>query len=154
MAGKEAPKPWSPGEADARPPAVFGRRNRWEGRHRERQCRIPQRVRSGLPLHCLIVEQVGRLAVVRPGDPEIEREVVLDFEIITEIHERVALAEAERRVSRRNPNTVRNVLRKRGPVCRAELAVEVRQEYVWRTLLCVINTCLQDVTSQEPCPAV
>ena len=61
-----------PGKTHIRAPAVVRRGNRREGRNRQRQSRIPKRVWSSLILHSPIVEQVGWLPIVGPGDTEIK----------------------------------------------------------------------------------
>ena len=55
--------------------------------------------RVGFTRDCNLVEQVGRLTIVRPGKAQIYGQVATDFPVIATIKERVMLAEIQARIA-------------------------------------------------------
>src|SRR3989442_15181736 len=130
VAGESTAVSWRPRKTDARSPAVLRCRDRGEGGHGRRKGGIPQRSRALCVCKRAVMEQVGWLAVVGPCDPEVQRQVVFDLKVVTEVREGIPLPEGQIRVAGRDADTVRNISTESTPVPEPELAIQVRQELV------------------------
>src|SRR5947209_3617386 len=66
-------------------------------------------VALGFTLACVLVEQVRRLAIVGPGQAEVQRQVLADLPVVATIKEGVVFAEVQVRSAGRDLHAVRGV---------------------------------------------
>src|SRR6478752_2985920 len=77
--------------------AVLRSRNRGQGADAERQGRVPEcRCRVALTLGGDVVEDVGRLTIIRPCQASLYGEVLGDLPVIAAVQEGVIFAEIQR----------------------------------------------------------
>ena len=84
----------------------------------------------------MLVEQVGRLTVIRPGQAQVYRQIAANLPIIAAIDERVMLTEIETGISGSNLYAVRLIVDKSSastnvtPAIKPVGSIDVRQEDV------------------------
>src|SRR5690242_15630885 len=84
-------------KAHSRPEAVLRSRDGRQGADAERQGRVPEGgCRVALTLGGDVVEDVGGLAIIRPGQASLYCKVLRDLPVIAAIQEGVILAEIQR----------------------------------------------------------
>src|SRR5215831_16178312 len=142
-------------KAHGRPKAVLRSRDGWQGANAERQGRVPEGgCRVALTLGGDVIEDIGGLTIVRPGQASLYCKVLRDLPVIAAIQEGVILAEIESRGSFRNANAVRRVVEVGVPVGETVSAVDGGQEDIWRTLVGPVHTGFNLVLAQYPVPVV
>ncbi len=125
------------------------------GDRSRRACAGPQSgSRIGLARGGDRVEQVGRLAVIRPGEAQVQGQTAADLPVITGVQESVILAEIQVRIAVRKLHPIRRVIRKGVPTTETEGAVKERQKDIGRTLIGPVDTGLQRVLAHRVVPVV
>src|SRR6476646_5932138 len=149
------------GKAHCRPKTVLRRREGRESAYRQRQRWIPQRgSRIAFTRHGDLVEQVGWLTVVRPGQAQVYGQAATDLPIVAAINKRVMLTEVERRISGSDLDPVWRIGNKAGtksdisPAIKPVGSIDRRQEDVRGTLEGVIYASLEGVLAHNKVPVV
>ena len=105
MACNKATPLRSIGKSRARAKAVLNRRVGRIGPYRQRQGLQPEApLRVGFAFVGYISEQLGRVAIVGPGQSQVQCEVLADLPVIATIEESVILTEIEYRIALSNGN--------------------------------------------------
>src|ERR1051326_2402312 len=127
----------------------------WRGARRQRNVLAPERGSSiAFALCGQIIEQVCRLAIVRPGQAKIQHKVLSQLPVVAKVEERIMLAEIERWRSRGDTHAVRCIGRECLPISKAERAIQVGQEGIGRALVGVIHAAFKSVLSHYPVQVV
>src|SRR5215467_2442186 len=118
-------------------------------------CRIPER--SGgiaFPRGGEVVEKIGRLAVVAPGQAQIQGQTTINLPVVSDIDEGIVLAKVERWATVSYAHQVRCVQEKGIPIGESRDSIEVGQELVGRPLVGPVRTCLNGVFPDVVAPVV
>ncbi len=154
VAGKNATPLGRVREAGTRSKAAFARWQAWEYTHAKRQRRVEQWIGSRFIFNVEIIEEVCRLAVVRPGHTQIERKGLGHFPVIANIGKSIVFAEIERWIAVGNLHAVRSVGGKGTEIIEAERAIDQWQESIWGALERVIHAGFQLMSAKRVVPVV
>src|SRR5262249_48443611 len=118
-------------------------------------CRIPERS-SGIafPRGGEVVEEIGWLAVVAPGQAQIQGQTTINLPVVSYIDEGIVLAEVECWTTVSYAHQVRCVQEKGIPIGESRDSIKVGQELVGRPLVGPVHTCLNCVSHHIVAPVV
>src|SRR5579864_3125394 len=100
------------------------------------------------------MEQVGRLAIIGPGESQVQGQVLADLPVIATVDKCVVLAEVADRVALGDRNCTRNIVEVVAEASELIDAVDARQKNVGRALVGEIGASLQLVLTQNVVPVV